>query len=117
MPRKWSACAYSGKSRTSDAALALSISGEAEDPPAFKALNIAMKSGMPKGIQLASAQIRAPAISPFTWSAQLAGGQLVVAGYVSAGARQSLTQAAKAITGKHVSGPRFFGLFGESAEA
>jgi OmpA-OmpF porin, OOP family len=78
--------------------LSLSITGEAEDPAAFKSLSAAIKSGMPKGINLASSQIRAPAISPFTWSAQLAGGQLVVAGYVSGGdnARESLSAAAKA---------------------
>jgi outer membrane protein OmpA-like peptidoglycan-associated protein len=78
--------------------LSLSITGEAEDPAAFKSLNAAIKSGMPKGIQLADLQIRAPAVSPFTWTAQLAGGQLVVAGYVSGddGARESLTAAAKA---------------------
>jgi OOP family OmpA-OmpF porin len=78
--------------------LSLTLAGEAEDPPAFKSLSTAIKSGLPKGIQLASAQIRAAAVSPFTWSAQLAGGQLVLAGYVPGGddARESVAAAAKA---------------------
>jgi outer membrane protein OmpA-like peptidoglycan-associated protein len=77
--------------------LALSISGEAEDAAAFKSLHAAIKGGLPKGIQLANAQITAPAVSPFTWSAQLAGGQLILTGYVSGGdsARESLVTAIK----------------------
>ncbi len=78
--------------------LALSISGEAEDPAAFKSVNAAIKSGLPKGIQLANAQITAPAVSPFVWTAQLAGGQAVLAGYVAGNdsTRESLVAAVKA---------------------
>ena len=78
--------------------LALSISGEAEDPAAFKSVNAAIKSGLPKGIQLANAQITAPAVSPFAWTAQLAGGQAVLAGYVAGNdsTRESLVAAVKA---------------------
>ena len=78
--------------------LALSISGEAEDAAAYKVVSGALKSGLPKGIKLASAQIAAPLVSPFTWSARFAGGQLVMAGYVAGGekARADLLAAAKA---------------------
>ena len=78
--------------------LAMSITGEAEDPAAFKSLSAALKSGLPKGIQLANAQITAPAVSPFAWTAQLAGGQAVLAGYVAGNdsARESLVAAVKA---------------------
>ncbi len=78
--------------------LALSISGEAEDAAAYKVVNGALKSGLPKGIKLASAQIAAPLVSPYTWSARFAGGQLVMAGHVAGGekARADLLAAAKA---------------------
>jgi OmpA-OmpF porin, OOP family len=62
--------------------LALSISGEAEDAEAYRTLSGEIKRGLPKGVTLASARIIAPAVSPYTWSAQFAGGQLVLSGYV-----------------------------------
>jgi len=77
--------------------LALTISGEAEDTAAFKAVNAALKSGLPKGTRLSSAQITGPAVSPYTWSAQFAGGQLVLGGHVAGGekGRSDLLAAAK----------------------
>ena len=77
--------------------MALTISGEAEDTAAFKAVNTALKSGLPKGTKLSSAQITGPAVSPYTWSAQFAGGQLVLGGYVPGGekGRSDLLAAAK----------------------
>jgi OmpA-OmpF porin, OOP family len=63
--------------------LALSISGEAEDVEAHRALNAVLKRGLPKGIMLANVKIAPPVISPFTWSAQFAGGQLVLSGHVA----------------------------------
>src|SRR5262245_7371969 len=75
--------------------LALSISGEAEDVEAHRALTTALKRGLPKGITLASAQIAAPVVSPYLWSAQFAGGQLVLSGHVAGeGARAELLAAA-----------------------
>ncbi len=62
--------------------LAFSIKGEAEDAAAYRALSETLKRGLPKGIALASATIKAPVVSPYTWSAQLAGGQLVLSGHV-----------------------------------
>lgn len=77
--------------------LALTISGEAEDTAAFKAVNAALKSGLPRGTKLSSAQITGPAVSPYTWSAQFAGGQLVLGGHVPGGekGRSDLLAAAK----------------------
>jgi OOP family OmpA-OmpF porin len=78
--------------------LTLTISGEAEDPTAYKAIIAALKTGLPKGVTLASAKIAPPVVSPFTWTAQFAGGQLVLAGHVAGGdkIRQDLLAAAKA---------------------
>lgn len=65
--------------------LALTLSGEAEDAAAFKTINAALKSGLPKGIRLASSQVTGPVVSPYTWSAQFVGGQLVLGGNVAGG--------------------------------
>jgi OOP family OmpA-OmpF porin len=62
--------------------LAFAISGEAEDAAAYRALSATLKRGLPKGITLANARIAAPVVSPYTWSAQFAGGQLVLSGHV-----------------------------------
>jgi outer membrane protein OmpA-like peptidoglycan-associated protein len=76
--------------------LAFSISGEAEDAAAYRELSEMLKRGLPKGITLASAKIKAPVVSPYTWSAQFAGGQLVLSGHVpgDAGERAKLLAAA-----------------------
>ena len=63
--------------------LALTISGEAETTEAYRTVTAALKRGLPKGITLASVQIAAPVVSPFTWSAEFAGGQLVLSGHVA----------------------------------
>src|SRR5262245_25068855 len=76
--------------------IALSISGEAEDVEAHRALTAALKRGLPKGITLAGAQIAAPVVSPYTWAAQFAGGHLVLTGHVAEGARAELLAAAAA---------------------
>jgi OOP family OmpA-OmpF porin len=75
--------------------LAMSISGEAEDAAAYRSLSAMLKGGLPKGITLASAQIAAPTVSPYTWSAQFGGGQLVLSGHVAGeSARAELLAAA-----------------------
>ena len=80
--------------------LALTISGEAENADAYRAVTAALKRGLPKGITLASVQIAAPVVSPFTWSAEFAGGQLALSGYVtSEGARTELLAAARVAAG------------------
>jgi OmpA-OmpF porin, OOP family len=63
--------------------LALSISGEAEDVESHRTLTAVLKRGLPKGITLANVKIAPPLIAPFTWSAQFAGGQLVLSGHVA----------------------------------
>src|SRR5262249_44132676 len=62
--------------------LALTITGEAEGADGYRAVTTALKRGLPKGITLADAKIGAPVVRPYTWSAQFAGGQLVLSGYV-----------------------------------
>jgi outer membrane protein OmpA-like peptidoglycan-associated protein len=83
--------------------LALTISGDAENADAYRAVTAALKRGLPKGITLAKVQIAAPEVSPFTWSAEFAGGQLALSGYVtSEGARAELLAAARAVAGTDV---------------
>jgi OmpA-OmpF porin, OOP family len=80
--------------------LALTISGEVENADSYRTLTAALKRGLPKGITLASVQIAAPVVSPFTWSAEFAGGQLALSGYVtSEGARTELLAAARMAAG------------------
>lgn len=78
--------------------LALTITGEAENVEAYRALTASLKSErMPKGITLASAQITAPVASPFIWSVQYAGAQVILSGHVAGEeARAELLAAAKA---------------------
>ncbi len=64
--------------------LALTISGEAENAEAYRALTASLKSDrMPKGITLASVQITAPVASPFVWTVQFAGAQVILSGHVA----------------------------------
>jgi OmpA-OmpF porin, OOP family len=63
--------------------LALTVSGEAENVAEYRAVSAALKGGLPKGITLASMHVAAPVVSPYTWSAQFAGGQLVLSGHVA----------------------------------
>jgi OOP family OmpA-OmpF porin len=62
--------------------LNLSVMGEAEDIGAYRALKAALAGTLPKGIKLAADIVAAPAVSPYTWSALLADGRLVLSGYV-----------------------------------
>jgi OmpA-OmpF porin, OOP family len=63
--------------------LALTVSGEAENVAEYRTVIAALKGGLPKGITLAAVQVAAPVVSPYTWSAQFAGGQLVLSGHVA----------------------------------
>jgi OmpA-OmpF porin, OOP family len=77
--------------------LALTVSGEAETAAEYRAVSAAIKGGLPKGITLAGLQVAAPVVSPYTWSAQFAGGQLVLSGHVADdGAKAELLAAAAA---------------------
>jgi OOP family OmpA-OmpF porin len=70
------------KGRVGLEGLAFSISGEAEDATAYRSLTAALERGLPNGITLARRKIDAPVVSPYRWSAQFAGGQLVLSGHV-----------------------------------
>ena len=73
------------------------IAGEAEDVASYRAVKSALANNLPKGIKLTNDLVTAPVVSPFTWSAQLADGRLVLAGYVpSEAARAELLATAKA---------------------
>jgi outer membrane protein OmpA-like peptidoglycan-associated protein len=73
------------------------IAGEAEDVASYRAVKSALANSVPKGIKLTNDMVTAPVVSPFTWSAQLAEGRFVLAGYVpSEAARAELLAAAKA---------------------
>jgi OmpA-OmpF porin, OOP family len=63
--------------------LALTVSGEAENAAEYRAVSAVLKGGLPKGIALAGMQVAAPVVSPYMWSAQFAGGQLVLSGNVA----------------------------------
>jgi len=63
--------------------LALTVSGEAENATEYRTVTAALKGGLPKGITLAGMQVAAPVVSPYMWSAQFAGGQLVLSGHVA----------------------------------
>jgi OOP family OmpA-OmpF porin len=76
--------------------LALTIVGEAETAEEYRAVTAALKKGLPNGITLASAQIAAPVVSPYTWSAQFAGGQLALSGHVPDDAARAELQSAVA---------------------
>ena len=60
--------------------LTLSIVGEAEDQGALRAIRQAANNP-PRGIKINLNQLAAPAISPYTWSAQVADGKFDLAGY------------------------------------
>src|SRR5262245_41491068 len=76
--------------------LALTISGEAENASEYRSVSAALKRGLPKGISLASAQVAAPVVNPYVWSAQFAGGQFVLSGHVAGDAAKAELQAAAA---------------------
>ncbi len=79
--------------------LDLSVTGEAEDVAAYRAVRSAMKSP-PKGIKLASNAVKAPAVSPYTWVAKRDARQLVLTGhYPDDGAKQQVLDAARASLG------------------
>jgi outer membrane protein OmpA-like peptidoglycan-associated protein len=88
---------YLKRGDVSLADLSMTISGEAEDAASYREISAALKRGLPKGITLAKVDIVAPVVSPYTWSMQFAGGQLVLSGHVAnESARADLLAAAKA---------------------
>ena len=76
--------------------LQLAVSGEAEDGDAYRKLSAALKADrMPKGVTLAAANITPPVVSPFVWSLQFAGGQVILAGHTAEAARGALLRVLK----------------------
>lgn len=76
--------------------LNLTVSGEAEDADAYRKLTAALANDrMPKGITLVAATITPPVVSPFVWSLQSAGGQVVLTGHAPEPARNALREIIK----------------------
>jgi outer membrane protein OmpA-like peptidoglycan-associated protein len=76
-------------------ALDLRVMGEAEDVEAYRAVRSALSSP-PKGIKLTGNAVKAPAVSPYTWSARHEARRLIMTGhYPSDGARDQLLAAAR----------------------
>ena len=75
---------------------AFSIAGDASGPEA-RASAIEGLAGLPPGWTLAQAAIRAPEISPFTWSASREGDAVTLSGHAASdGARERIVLAAQA---------------------
>ncbi len=73
---------------------AYSISGEAATPQAYEAALAGAKQ-LPAGLSLARADILAPEVKPYIWSAATDGSKIVLSGMApSAGVREAIVQAA-----------------------
>ncbi len=70
----------SGRARLDN--LGLTVSGEAKDFVAYKAVRGALAQGLPKGVTLVKDGVTPPVVSPFSWSAELSTGKLLLTGHV-----------------------------------
>jgi len=76
--------------------LTLALAGEAEDAMAYRNMHAALRSALPRGISLLSAEVIPPAVVPYTWAARSLEGGLLLKGHVpSEGDRAALLAAAK----------------------
>jgi outer membrane protein OmpA-like peptidoglycan-associated protein len=83
-----------GHARMQD--LELAVAGEAEDIAGYRAIKQALANSVPKGVKVTSDEVTAPVVSPFTWSAEIAQGRIVLSGHVPNDAlRADLVAAAK----------------------
>ncbi len=62
--------------------LGLVLSGEARSYAGYKGLKAALRSKLPKGITILSADITPPSVSAYRWMAEKSATQLVLSGYV-----------------------------------
>ena len=62
--------------------LELSVTGEAQSPATYGSVKSALRSSLPQGVKLAADRVTPPHVSPYQWSAQHSGDQVVVSGYV-----------------------------------
>ncbi len=60
----------------------LTVSGEAIDAGAYRALKAAMSKGLPPGISLKADRVEPPILAPYVWTARLMDGQLDLRGAV-----------------------------------
>ena len=74
----------------------LTVTGEAVDAPAFRAVKTALATGLPPGISLKADKVEAPVVTPYVWVARLTGDQLDIRGSVpSEKVREDLLTAAR----------------------
>lgn len=74
----------------------LSVLGQARDGGAYRAVQTALRNGLPTGVTLAKAEVKPAVARPFRWRADYDGRQLVLKGHVpSESAREALTAMAK----------------------
>ncbi|MEE9375387.1 MAG: hypothetical protein V3V04_03525, partial [Rhizobiaceae bacterium] len=75
----------------------LSLKGAATDRDTYNTINSTLEGSLPSGAVLAMKKITAPAVSPYTWSADYTGNKLTLNGHVpSMDAAKSVIAAAKA---------------------
>ncbi|MEE9590341.1 MAG: OmpA family protein, partial [Hyphomicrobiaceae bacterium] len=75
--------------------LALNVTGRAVDASSLQAVKSALANSLPEGVTLSGATIAPPLVSPFKWSAFIAGRKVVLSGHVpSAQARATLLKTA-----------------------
>ncbi|MGE5513831.1 MAG: OmpA family protein [Bacteroidota bacterium] len=74
----------------------LSVSGEAIDAQAYRAVKTALAQALPPGIKLKLDRVTGPVVKPYVWSAKLVREQLLLSGYVpNDGLRQDILSAAR----------------------
>jgi outer membrane protein OmpA-like peptidoglycan-associated protein/osmotically-inducible protein OsmY len=77
--------------------LGLSVVGDAGTSETYRAIKTALQGSLPRNVKLINDRVAAPTVSPFTWNARFASGQMTLGGYVpSDRARDDIVTAAKA---------------------
>jgi OmpA-OmpF porin, OOP family len=76
--------------------LGLAVTGEAADSSGYRTVKAALAAQMPRGVRLTNEKVTAPVVKPYTWSAKLTAGQLMLGGHVpNEKAREELFSIAK----------------------
>ena len=75
----------------------ISVKGAATDRESYDSVNAALDGALPGGAKLAMKDITAPAVSPYTWSADYTGDKVTLGGFVpSSDIAKSVADAARA---------------------
>jgi OmpA-OmpF porin, OOP family len=62
--------------------LGLSLSGEAATQATYRVIKTALAGDLPRGLRLTDDRVTPPVVTPYTWTARVAGQQVVLSGYV-----------------------------------